>query len=70
MAKQTIKYTIKQDGTVEEQVEGVYGDVCENLTKDLERKLGDLESRVHTSDYYQSLENKENVPLQHHQNSD
>ena len=68
MPKQTIKYTIKQDGTVTEEVQGAYGDTCINLTRDLEKKLGDLESRVHTSEYYkQTMENTEDVTLQHYQ---
>ena len=68
MPKQTIKYTIKQDGTVTEEVQGAFGDTCLNLTRDLEKKLGDLETRVHTSEYYkQTIENTEDVTLLHHQ---
>ncbi len=68
MPKQTIKYTIKQDGTVTEEVQGAFGDTCINLTRDLEKKLGDLETRVHTSEYFkQTIENTEDVTLQHHQ---
>ena len=68
MPKQTIKYTIKQDGTVTEEVQGAFGDTCLNLTRDLEKKLGDLETRVHTSEYFkQTIENTEDVTLLHHQ---
>ena len=68
MPKQTIKYTIRQDGTVTEEVQGAFGDTCLNLTRDLEKKLGDLETRVHTSEYFkQTIENTEDVTLQHHQ---
>ena len=68
MPKQTIKYTIKQDGTVTEEVQRAFGDTCLNLTRDLEKKLGDLETRVHTSEYFkQTIENTEDVTLQHHQ---
>ena len=66
MSKQSIRFRIRQDGKVEERVEGVAGDTCESLTKDLEKKLGDLESRIHTSDYYLKAPNK-NVTLQHNQ---
>ena len=52
MKKETIKYTIRQDGNVTEEVFNVPGDVCIDLTKDIEIKLGDLENRVYTSDYY------------------
>ena len=48
----TIKFNISQDGTVTETVEGVKGQVCESLTKTIEEKLGEVESRVHTGDYY------------------
>ena len=68
MPKQTIKYSIILDGTVTEEVQGAFGDTCLNLTRDLEKKLGDLETRVHTSEYFkQTIENTEDVTLQHHQ---
>ena len=40
MAQQTIKFTIKQDGTVTEEVIGAVGNECESLTKNIEEKLG------------------------------
>ena len=52
MKKETIKYTIRQDGNVTEEVLGVTGNDCVNITEDIEIKLGDLENRVYTSDYY------------------
>ncbi len=70
MAKQQkIKYIIKQDGTVEEQVEGVGGDTCTTLTSEIEKRLGDLENQVYTADYYQPI-TTEDVTLQHNQNQD
>ncbi len=53
MPKETIKYTIRQDGNVTQEVFNVPGDACLNLTEDIEIKLGDLENRVYTADYYQ-----------------
>ena len=53
MTKETIKYTIIQDGKVTQEVFNVTGDACINLTEDIEIKLGDLENRVYTADYYQ-----------------
>tara|TARA_R100000353_G_scaffold160897_1_gene120682 strand:+ start:136 stop:330 length:195 start_codon:yes stop_codon:yes gene_type:complete len=50
--KETIRFTIKQDGTVIEQVEGVYGSNCENLTSNIEEKLGEVYFKESTSDYY------------------
>ena len=51
--KETIKYTIKQDGNVTEEVINVPGSACLDLTEDIEIKLGDLEQRVFNADYYQ-----------------
>tara|TARA_B100000427_G_C15111881_1_gene421843 strand:+ start:18 stop:239 length:222 start_codon:yes stop_codon:yes gene_type:complete len=53
MPKETIKYTISQDGNVKEEVFNVPGDVCVDITKDIEIKLGDLEQQVYTAEYYQ-----------------
>ena len=53
MPKETIKYTISQDGNVKEEVFNVPGDVCIEITKDIELKLGDLEQQVYTAEYYQ-----------------
>jgi|TARA_B100000029_G_scaffold349333_1_gene341667 hypothetical protein len=68
MEKQTIKFRIRQDGTVEEQVEGCTGPACEILTKDINEKLGELQYIEHSSAYYQSQEDVENVTL--HANQD
>ena len=51
--KETIKYTIRQDGNVTEEVINVTGTACLDLTEDIEIKLGDLEQRVFNADYYQ-----------------
>jgi len=51
--KQTIKFTIRQDGTVEETVEGVAGDACLNLTESIENKLGVVTSRKATAEQFQ-----------------
>mgnify|MGYP001223210174 CR=1 FL=1 len=64
MGKESIKFTIKQDGTVEEEVMGVQGDTCQGLTKELESKLGDLQMRVYKSEYYQ----QKDVTLQQNKN--
>ena len=66
MHHERIKFRILQDGTVEETVEGINGDACEKITEELEKKLGNLHHRVHTSDYYK--QEVENVTLQHDQN--
>tara|TARA_B100001250_G_scaffold76395_1_gene62588 strand:+ start:1002 stop:1208 length:207 start_codon:yes stop_codon:yes gene_type:complete len=68
MEKQTIKFRIRQDGTVEEQVEGCTGPACELLTNDINEKLGELQYIEHSSEYYQKQEDVENVTL--HANQD
>ena len=64
MEKQTIKFTIRQDGLVSEEVVGVVGDVCQDLTKTIEEKLGNVTYVETKPEYYQ----QENVTLQHNQN--
>jgi hypothetical protein len=65
--QQTIKFTIQQDGTVTEEVMGVVGNDCENLTKRIEERLGVVEKVEHKPEYYQQNTVEENVSLQHHQ---
>ena len=64
MEKQTIKFTISQDGTVAEEVFGVIGNACQDLTKTIEEKLGNVNYVETKPEYYQ----QENVTLQHNQN--
>ncbi len=67
MGQQTIKFSIKQDGTVIEEVTGVVGNDCENLTKVIEEKLGTVVKVQHKPAYYQQQTTQEDVSLQHHQ---
>ncbi len=67
MEKESIRFHIRQDGMVEERVEGVPGPVCESLTERIEDALGDLTRRIHNSEYYQSQKSVSNVTLQHNQ---
>ena len=64
--QQTIKFTISQDGIVSEEVMGVIGNECENITKSIEEKLGNVTYVETKPEYYQ----QENVSLQHNQNED
>ena len=69
MAQQTIKFTIRQDGTVTEEVMGVVGNECENLTKRIEERLGVVERVEHKPEYYQQKQTtEEDVTLHMHQN--
>ena len=67
MAQQKLKFTIRQDGTVSEEVIGIIGDSCQELTKSIEEKLGDISYRERKPELYQTNTTEENVTLQHHQ---
>jgi hypothetical protein len=68
MPQQTIKFTIRQDGTVIEEVMGVVGTDCENLTKRIEERLGVVERVERKPEYYQQKQTtEENVSLHMHQ---
>ena len=62
---QSLKFTIRQDGTVTEEVIGVIGNQCQEITKSIEEKLGNVVQVEPKPEYYQS---QENVTLQHNQN--
>ena len=67
MPEQTkLKFSIRQDGLVSEEVFGTVGNECENLTRTIEEKLGEVTYIEHKPEYYQ----QENVSLQHNQNED
>ena len=68
MAQQTIKFTVRQDGTVTEEVMGVVGNDCQNLTKRIEDRLGVVERVEYKPEYYEQKQTtEEDVTLQHHQ---
>ena len=46
-----IKYRIKPDGDLEEEVQGVDGHACQRITNPIENEVGDFVSR----DYLQSF---------------
>tara|TARA_X000000368_G_scaffold230902_1_gene182367 strand:+ start:28 stop:249 length:222 start_codon:yes stop_codon:yes gene_type:complete len=66
MEKQTLKFTISQDGTVSEEVFGAVGNECENITRSIEEKLGNVIYVETKPEYYQ----QENVTLQYNKNED
>jgi len=53
MSVERIEYIIKSNGDVEERVIGVKGPGCKSLTREIEEKLGDVEKREHTSEFYE-----------------
>ena len=67
--KQTIKFSIKQDGTVTEEVTGTIGTQCIDLTESIENQLGNVQFREETNDYYQTINLEEDVTLHNNQNT-
>ena len=65
MEKQTLKFTIRQDGQVTEEATGFTSNQCIEITKSIEEKLGNLETRQFKPEFYSN-----NVTLQHNQNED
>ena len=65
MAQETIKFIIRQDGMVSEEVQGVYGHACENLTKRVEEALGHVHFKQETAEHYvnNTVEEQQNVTL-------
>ena len=63
--QRTLRFKIRQDGLVEETVEGMVGNSCVQLTEKLEAALGSLESKDLTADAYVcSQEQSELIPEQ------
>ena len=69
MPEQTIKFSIGQDGTVTEEVIGVKGTQCIDLTESIESKLGNIQWRKETPDYYQKQTLEKDVTLHVDQNT-
>tara|TARA_B100001996_G_C18446358_1_gene510436 strand:- start:456 stop:665 length:210 start_codon:yes stop_codon:yes gene_type:complete len=67
MKQQSIKFKIRQDGTVIEEVIGAVGDECESLTKNIEEKLGVVQRVEHKPEYYEQKQTtEENVTFHVH----
>ena len=66
MAQESIKFIIKQDGTVIEEVLGATSGECLKMTEEIEEKLGKVQTRSFKPEYYQKV--KEDVSLHMHQN--
>ena len=59
MTQQIIKFMIRQDGTVTEEVIGAVGNECENPTRNIEEKLGVVQRVEHKPEYYQQKQTTE-----------
>ncbi len=77
MAKErTIKFTIRQDGTIFEEVISGEGSDCIKLTEELENRLGEVQSRKLKPEYYLAQpidnfwKNTTDVTLHNNQNTD
>tara|TARA_Y100001968_G_C18822966_1_gene465489 strand:- start:80 stop:283 length:204 start_codon:yes stop_codon:yes gene_type:complete len=67
MPQRTLRFRIRPDGLVEESVEGVVGDTCHQLTKNLEEDLGTVERTEPTADaYLQSQDQAQSISAELH----
>ena len=67
MPQRTLRFKIRQDGRVEETVEGLVGEACIHLTEKLEAALGSVEQRKPTSEAFLREEvQKQTIPVQNH----
>ena len=67
MPQRTLRFKIRQDGRVEETVEGLVGEACILLTEKLEEALGSVEKRKPTSEAFLCEElQKQTIPVQNH----
>ena len=68
MSEQTkLKFTIRQDGLVSEEVIGVVGNACQDLTKLIEERIGKVTYVETKPEFYQQQNAQKNVTLQHNQ---
>ena len=66
MSQESIKFIIKQEGTVIEEVLGATSGECLKMTEEIDDKLGKVQTRSFKPEYYQKV--KEDVSLHMHQN--
>ena len=67
MPQRTLRFKIRQDGRVEETVEGLVGEACIDLTEKLEDALGTVERREPTSDtFLREKFQKQTIPAEIH----
>ena len=67
MPQRTLRFKIRQDGRVEETVEGLVGEACIDLTEKLEDALGTVERRQATSEtFLRENIQKQTIPAEIH----
>ena len=65
MPQRTLRFKIRQDGRVEETVEGLVGEACIDLTENLEEALGTVERREPTSEaFLREKVQKQTIPAE------
>ena len=68
MPEQTkLKFSIRQDGLVTEEVIGVVGNACQDLTKLIEERIGEVTYVETKPEFYQQQNTQTDVTLQHNQ---
>ena len=65
MPQRTLRFRIRQDGLVEETVEGIVGQDCMQLTEKLETALGSVERKELTPEAYVSQEDQNQLVPEH-----
>tara|TARA_B100001996_G_scaffold17841_1_gene14723 strand:- start:200 stop:403 length:204 start_codon:yes stop_codon:yes gene_type:complete len=65
MPQRNLRFKIRQDGRVEETVEGLVGEACIDLTEKLEDALGTVERREPTSEaFLREKVQKQTIPAE------
>ena len=65
MPQRTLRFKIRQDGLVEETVEGILGNSCLELTEQIESALGNIQQRKPTAESFQQDEvQSQSIPVE------
>ena len=70
MSLTTIKYIIKPDGNVEEEVQGVVGHDCQLITKSMENEVGKVVCRDYLASFFVTDSNPTEVNIQQLEDED
>ncbi len=65
MPQRILRFRIRQDGVVEETVQGVVGTDCYQLTEKLESALGSVQQRQSKSEAYDCSEEQTKLTQDH-----
>jgi len=65
--QETLKFIIRQDGLVSEEVIGAIGNACQDLTKLIEERIGEVTYIETKPEFYQQQNTQKDVTLQHNQ---